>query len=394
MSSDRQGRRNSSSRHDASANGSEEGAAVTVVAVLLTHLAINSEQRRVQIFNASMLRRSMQPLITLLKEGSMSTKRWVTSISFLLAEKNDQRSEQIFNAGALQPLVAMLKDGEDDAKSRAAIALGNLSSESELRSTQIINAGTMQLLVMLLKEGTDESARFAATALANLALYSKDGSEQIVEAGALQPLVTVLKEGSEALKLVAAQALANLMHKSDELTVQIVSAGALQPFITLLKQGPTNDIRSLAALALANVAAHNEKWSVQITDSGALPLLVMLLKKGSKDARTNTARALKNLASNSDDLRASIVKAGAPVSLLVGLSVAAAAAAADAAGDELLAEEDTAKVRAVISPCRCSLRHSYETLNLCCLSDSGCRDQGKEECKETGPKGELTSSPW
>ncbi len=180
----------------------------------------------------------------------MKTKDNVAEFLGDLAHGSKHRSDQLINAGALQPLVTLLKEGSDEAKTRAAYAIGNLAI-GERQIVQIVNAGALQPLESLLQDGKDSITKtMAASALGNLSANSKQRSAEIMNLGAIQLLVTLHKD-LELSQTQAAYALAKLAANSEQQSAQIFYAGALQPLVTLLREGTTLNAKHKAVTALS-----------------------------------------------------------------------------------------------------------------------------------------------
>jgi 2-polyprenyl-6-methoxyphenol hydroxylase-like FAD-dependent oxidoreductase len=91
--------------------------------------------------------------------------------------------------------------------------------------------------------------------------------------------------------------------------------------LVLLLSDESVTAKENSARALGNLASGSDDRRSAIVDAGAVPALVMLLSDGSMTAKEQSARALSNLAAGSDDrCRAIIVDAGAVPSLVLLLS--------------------------------------------------------------------------
>ncbi len=135
-----------------------------------------------------------------------------------IAAHSEERSAQIVKAGALQPLVSLLKEGSDCGKEWAANALGHLAANSEEWSA-FVKTGALQPIVAILNEGSC-SAKDAAMLLVLLGKHEAM-RVRIVSAGILQPLAKLVREGPVDLQDVADRALMILSGSREEYTAQI-----------------------------------------------------------------------------------------------------------------------------------------------------------------------------
>ena len=131
----------------------------------------------------------------------------------------------------------------------------------------------------------------AVETLCHLAEDNDNNKVSIATAGAIPPLVALVQNGSDRLKGHAAIALLNLALKNDKNMVSIVEADAIIPLVELLKNGTVAAKTQaaaalscrrlgLAANVLVSLASNNDNNKVLIVKAGAIPLLVALLKNG------------------------------------------------------------------------------------------------------------------
>ncbi len=105
--------------------------------------------------------------VTVLKTGPFERAKAARALGNL-AGSSQALSEAIMSVGALQPLVTLLEEGSSGEKDMAAYALGHLAADSVQRSAQIVDAGALEPLVKLLKEGSTAAKDMAGHALEHL----------------------------------------------------------------------------------------------------------------------------------------------------------------------------------------------------------------------------------
>ena len=298
-------------------------------------------------------------LVELFKGGIDESKyyaTWSLSLSISL-----ETQSIVAESGGIQPLIDQLSDGRVVAREQAAAALAKLASNNEETSSTITKQGGIAPLIALLKDssasessnvGAEKILQNAADALANLAVEPTTHDE-IVGAGGIDPLVHLLLTGKEAAtKRHASTALARLSKDHDSTKLAIAEAGAIAPLVGLLdgSEGPEAQQEAAGALfeladnesnRLAITSADGIGWLVQLLASnnpvgrkhaeGALvrlsvatsnrsiiieKLVDMLRSNADLTGQEQSAAALANLARESDNNRASIVRAnGIPLLL-------------------------------------------------------------------------------
>ncbi len=172
-----------------------------------------------------------------------------------------------------------------EAKEWAAHALGNMACGSEQRSAQIFQAGALPRLISLMTKGATQVQRAVLETTLRLAAHraNESGCKQVIHGGALQPMVFLLKEGAAEVVPAAIAVLGILVTSSKERSMQVINAGALQPLVALLKRDSDETCMS-AALVLGRMGECAATLRAQIVDAGALSALATMFKGRSRDA--------------------------------------------------------------------------------------------------------------
>ena len=308
------------------------------------------------------------PLVALVTSGSDAAKCYAARALAYLALGNDHNKAAIAAAGAIPSLVALVTSGSDDAKHIAARALSFLALRNDENKAAIAAAGGIPPLVALVASGSDAAKEDAAGALQSLAVNDQNNAA-IAAAGGIPPLVALVASGSDAAKKDAAGALLNLALRNEQNKAAIVAAGGVQVLQEMAKDGKMLENREVAQNALKHFpcdsdsaeggaklghhpatkpsttvctekfggemralesgseeqkakaaeqlgtwAAVSDENRVAISREGGAEALVALLVTGSDDAKWHAARALRNLANNSE-AKEVILKAGGVAAL-------------------------------------------------------------------------------
>ena len=222
-------------------------------------------------------------------------------------EADDANRMALVNAGAVPPFVAMLRDGNDVMREHAVEALCKMTIIPEA-SDACVEADALRPLVALLRDGSARTRRHACGAIHNILCDRDDAKDSIVALGAIPLIVAMIGDGSTVGAAAAVGALRNLsvmfFHR-----VEIVKAGCIPPLVAVLSAGFT-EAKMQAVIALRNLSVVREV-SICIAKAGAIPQLVACLSDDDfGDVAEDSAAALANLASEIDENKVAIVKAG------------------------------------------------------------------------------------
>ena len=222
-------------------------------------------------------------------------------------QADDANRMALVNAGAVPPFVAMLRDGNDVMREHAVEALCKMTIIPEA-SDACVEADALRPLVALLRDGSARTRRHACGAIHNILCDRDDAKDSIVALGAIPLIVAMIGDGSTVGAAAAVGALRNLsvmfFHR-----VEIVKAGCIPPLLAVLSAGFT-EAKMQAVIALRNLSVVREV-SICIAKAGAIPQLVACLSDDDLgDVAEDSAAALANLASEIDENKVAIVKAG------------------------------------------------------------------------------------
>ena len=110
----------------------------------------------------------------------------------------------------MQPLISLLREGSPTAKAHTAGALAHLASNSRCQNA-IREEGGIPLLINVLREGSQDAQERAEEAIKNLASSNRNQGVIREERG-IQALMDAQIKGSKKAQESAAAALQNLQH--------------------------------------------------------------------------------------------------------------------------------------------------------------------------------------
>ena len=257
----------------------------------------------------------VEALVTLLTDGTSSDiKAEAAGALWNIAAGISKMQTRVVKAGAIQPLVSLLRDPDMRTRRKAAAALTSLAVGNPTYQNAIAQAGAIPPLVELLGgEYLGEVQIYAAGALAELARRNPKIQTSIAATGCIAKLVSLLGGTSaEAVKEEAAGALWSLSARHLANQVAIAEAGGTAPLVALLSLSSAR-VQEQAAGALASLALNNETNQTSIAR-----MLVDLLRPDDKVASGKAARAISRLARANPSNQEAIAAAGG-IPLLVSL---------------------------------------------------------------------------
>ncbi|KAJ1039179.1 hypothetical protein NDA10_000143 [Ustilago hordei] len=283
----------------------------------LGNLAVNAENKLLIVKLGG-----LEPLIRQMLSPNVEVQCNAVGCITNLATHDDNKTK-IAKSGALVPLTRLARSKDMRVQRNATGALLNMTHSDENRQ-QLVNAGAIPVLKLAQTEprlvqnliGLMESSSLkvqcqSALALRNLASDEKYQIE-IVRSNGLPPLLRLLRSSFLPLILSAAACVRNVsIHPANE--SPIIDAGFLHPLIDLLSHEDNEEIQCHAIstpatlllpsemTACAAVLALSEDLKPQLLEMGICEVLIPLTASSSVEVQGNSAAALGNLSSKSDD---------------------------------------------------------------------------------------------
>lgn len=221
-------------------------------------------------------------------------------------EKNENNVRQMAENGRLQPLLTLLLEGSSEVKLSMASYLGDLALSNDIKVFVARNVGSS--LINLMKTGDMQSREAALKALNQVS--SCDASAKVlVEEGILSPLVKDLFAGPNhlpmRLKEVSATILANIVTCDcdfDSIPVgpnhqTLVSEDIIHNLLHLISNtGPSIECKLVQVLVgITNSPVTVIPVANAIKSSGATISLVQFIEAPQKDLRMASIKLLHNL---------------------------------------------------------------------------------------------------
>lgn len=223
-------------------------------------------------------------------------------------EKCERNVQQMAENGRLQPLLTLLLEGSPETKLAMAAYLGDLVLSNDVKIFVARRVGSS--LVNVMKSGNMQSREAALKAL-NQISSSEPSAKVLIEAGILPPLVKDLfavgpNQLSMRLKEISATILANLVNCNYDfefVTVgpehqTLVSEGMVHNLLHLISNtGPAIEGKLLQVLGgLASSPSTVQSVVTAIKSSGATISLIQFIEAPQKDLRVASIKLLQHLA--------------------------------------------------------------------------------------------------
>ncbi|KAM0041750.1 putative U box domain, armadillo-like helical, Zinc finger, RING/FYVE/PHD-type [Helianthus debilis subsp. tardiflorus] len=224
-------------------------------------------------------------------------------------EKNENNVRQMAENGRLQPLLTLLLDGSPEIKLSMASYLGELALSNDVK---VFVARTVGSSLINLIKTNDMQAREAALKALNQVSSCESSAKVLVDDGILSPLVQDLFAGPTRLpmrlKEVSATILANIVNSnSDFVSIPVgpdhetlVSEGIIHNLLQLISNtGPSIECKLLQVLVgLTNSPATAIAVAAAIKSLGATGSLVQFIEAPQKDLRMASIKLLQNLSTH------------------------------------------------------------------------------------------------
>ncbi|KAI5477174.1 hypothetical protein MNV49_006618 [Pseudohyphozyma bogoriensis] len=228
----------------------------------ITNLATHDENK-----NKIAKSGALVPLTRLAKSKDMRVQRNATG-ALLNMTHSDENRQQLVNAGAIPVLVQLLSSPDTDVQYYCTTALSNIAVDAaNRRKLSQTETKLVTSLITLMDSPSLKVQCQAALALRNLASDDKYQLE-IVKYHGLHPLLRLLRSSFLPLILSAAACVRNVsIHPDNE--SPIIEHGFLGPLIDLLAYDENEEIQCHAISTLRNLAASSESNKRAIVDAGA-----------------------------------------------------------------------------------------------------------------------------
>ncbi|XP_071733974.1 U-box domain-containing protein 44-like [Rutidosis leptorrhynchoides] len=224
-------------------------------------------------------------------------------------EKNENNVRQMAENGRLQPLLTLLLEGSPEVKLSMASYLGDLALSNDVKVYVAQTVGSS--LINLVKNGDTQSREAALKAL-NQVSSCESSAKVLVEQGILSPLVKHLFAGPTNLPLrlkeVAATILANIVTAEcdfDSISVgpnhqTLVSEDIIHNLLQMISNtGPSIECKLLQVLVgLTNSPITVISVAAAIKSLGATISLVQFIEAPQKDLRMASIKLLQNLSTH------------------------------------------------------------------------------------------------
>lgn len=250
---------------------------------------------------------ALVPLTRLARSKDMRVQRNATG-ALLNMTHSDENRQQLVNAGAIPVLVGLLGSSDTDVQYYCTTALSNIAVDAANRKKLAQNEPRLvQNLIGLMESSSLKVQCQAALALRNLASDEKYQIE-IVRSNGLSPLLRLLRSSFLPLILSAAACVRNVsIHPLNE--SPIIDAGFLHPLIDLLSHEDNEEIQCHAISTLRNLAASSERNKTAIVEAGAVERIKELVLTVPLSVQSEMTACAAVLAL-SDDLKPQLLEMG------------------------------------------------------------------------------------
>lgn len=255
----------------------------------------HSDENRQQLVAAN----AIPVLVSLLSSNDTDVQYYCTTALSNIAVDADNRTKLAQTQPTLvQRLIALMDSNSLRVQCQAALALRNLASD-EKYEVEIVKFGGLTPLLRLLQSSFLPLILSAAACVRNVSI-DPHNETAIIEAGFLQPLIELLShDDNEEIQCHAISTLRNLAASSERNKAEIVAAGAVQRIKDLVLHVPLG-VQSEMTACVA-VLALSEDLKPQLLGMGICEVLIPLTASENVEVQGNSAAALGNLASKSED---------------------------------------------------------------------------------------------
>ena len=253
------------------------------------------DDNRQQLVNAG----AIPVLVQLLSSPDVDVQYYcTTALSNIAVDAGNRKKLAQTESRLVQSLVHLMDSSSPKVQCQAALALRNLASDEKYQ-LEIVRARGLQPLLRLLQSSYLPLILSAVACIRNISIHPLNESP-IIEAGFLKPLVELLgSTDNEEIQCHAISTLRNLAASSDRNKQLVLEAGAVQKCKELVLNVPLS-VQSEMTAAIA-VLALSDELKLHLLKIGVFDVLIPLTDSGSIEVQGNSAAALGNLSSKSNE---------------------------------------------------------------------------------------------
>ncbi|SPC60903.1 probable VAC8 - vacuolar membrane protein, required for the cytoplasm-to-vacuole targeting [Ustilago sp. UG-2017b] len=255
----------------------------------------HSDENRQQLVNAG----AIPVLVGLLGSSDTDVQYYcTTALSNIAVDAANRKKLAQTEPRLVQNLIGLMESSSLKVQCQSALALRNLASDEKYQ-IEIVRSNGLPPLLRLLRSSFLPLILSAAACVRNVSIHPANESP-IIDAGFLHPLIDLLShEDNEEIQCHAISTLRNLAASSERNKTAIVEAGAVERIKELVLNVPLSVQSEMTACAA--VLALSEDLKPQLLEMGICEVLIPLTASPSVEVQGNSAAALGNLSSKSDD---------------------------------------------------------------------------------------------
>ncbi|SYW78378.1 probable VAC8 - vacuolar membrane protein, required for the cytoplasm-to-vacuole targeting [Ustilago bromivora] len=255
----------------------------------------HSDENRQQLVNAG----AIPVLVGLLGSSDTDVQYYcTTALSNIAVDAANRKKLAQTEPRLVQNLISLMESSSLKVQCQSALALRNLASDEKYQ-IEIVRSNGLPPLLRLLRSSFLPLILSAAACVRNVSIHPANESP-IIDAGFLHPLIDLLShEDNEEIQCHAISTLRNLAASSERNKTAIVEAGAVERIKELVLNVPLSVQSEMTACAA--VLALSEDLKPQLLEMGICEVLIPLTASPSVEVQGNSAAALGNLSSKSDD---------------------------------------------------------------------------------------------
>ncbi|BGP18375.1 hypothetical protein JCM10213_000366 [Rhodosporidiobolus nylandii] len=258
----------------------------------------HSDENRQQLVAAG----AIPVLVSLLASPDTDVQYYcTTALSNIAVDGENRRKLQMGEPNLVRNLIGLMDSPSLKVQCQAALALRNLASDEKYQ-VEIVKHGGLPALLRLLRSSFLPLVLSAAACVRNVSIHPANESP-IIEHGFLAPLIDLLAyDENEEIQCHAISTLRNLAASSEGNKRAIVDAGAAERIKDLVLQVPVTVQSEMTACAA--VLGLSEDIKTELLDMGICEVLIPLTASPSVEVQGNSAAAIGNLSSKTDDYSA------------------------------------------------------------------------------------------
>ncbi|KDE02560.1 vacuolar protein 8 [Microbotryum lychnidis-dioicae p1A1 Lamole] len=258
----------------------------------------HSDENRLQLVNAG----AIPVLVNLLSSPDTDVEYYcTTALSNIAVDAANRKKLAQSEPKLVTSLISLMDSPSLKVQCQAALALRNLASDDKYQ-LEIVKNGGLPALLRLLRSSFLPLILSAAACVRNVSIHPLNEAP-IIESGFLSPLIDLLAyDENEEIQCHAISTLRNLAASSESNKRAIVEAGAAERIKELVLHVPVAVQSEMTACAA--VLGLSEDIKSELLDMGICEVLIPLTASPSVEVQGNSAAALGNLSSKTDDYSA------------------------------------------------------------------------------------------